>query len=146
MFNSTKHKINQAKCLRGTKNTQDFCGCQEALIGYACTHVCVCLWVCCCVDSSVTACFVDYLPSCLPHLVSKQRRAGLPAWGAGTLWRGLLSALPGGLSGSALANKHLRREQSHWAKHFLNHRTDSLGFTLPGHRGTISLTAHWGEF
>lgn len=38
---------------------------------------------------------MDYLPSCLPHLVFKQHKAGLPAVGARTLWRGLLSAIPG---------------------------------------------------
>lgn len=87
IFNGTKHKINHVKCLWGIRNTQVFVGVRR--------H-----WS----DMPVLQCycvFMDYLPSCLPHLVSKQRRAGLPALGAGSLWRGLLSALPGGTSGSA---------------------------------------------
>lgn len=67
MFNSTKHKINQAKCLRGTKNTQDFCGCQEALIGYACTHVCVCVCECVAVWTAalLRVSWITFLPVCL---------------------------------------------------------------------------------
>lgn len=115
IFNGTKHKINHTKCLWGIRNTQVFVGVRRHWSDMPVLQ-CYCL-------------FMDYLPSCLPHLVSKQCRAGLPAVGAGSLWRGLLSTLPGGTSGSALANEErLGRERSHWAKHFLNHWTGSLGF------------------
>lgn len=61
MFNSTKHKINQAKCLWGIRNTQVFVGARRHWSDMP-VHMCVC----CCVDCSVTACsWITFLPVCL---------------------------------------------------------------------------------
>lgn len=108
-----------------------------------CLYVCVRL--CCCVDSSAIACsWITFLPVCL---ISFPSSAGLDflLWELGLFEEAYWARSLEGCQDQPWPANTSKGSKLTAAKHFLNHWTDSLGFTLPRRRGTNSLMLSVGS-
>lgn len=138
LFNSTEHKINQTKCLWGPRSTPVYVGVRRVGSDMS-VRLCVC--VCSCVDGSTITCsWITFLPVCL-ILFPSSTGLDFLCWELGLFEEAYWAR---SLEGSQ--DQPWPTNTSEGSKHTgpnISSITNSLGFTLPRHRGHHRPHAHW---